>query len=230
MTEDFHSDLALALPREVFAQITLGLRAALPPPVRDTPVAWARRDRAALAAVAGLLPGNGAEARLAAQFVVLDANATEHLRMAHQSRAEPALASRYDARAMAMMREGKGTLRLLMRMRMQAARRVIEGDETLAGQAAWMERCVAGMMHEVLLVADAADAAAPVADAVVAGLHAVWESVNVSLDAKRSADSCAETEPGFEDVHDLRQLAASLQAPSFRGRNAVSAGMVCSSL
>jgi hypothetical protein len=202
MTEDFHSDLALALPREVFAQITLGLRAALPPPVRDTPVAWARRDRAALAAVAGLLPGNGAEARLAAQFVVLDANATEHMRMAHQSRAEPALASRYDARAMAMMREGKGTLRLLMRM--QAACRVIEGDETLAGQAAWMERCVAGMMHEALLVADAVDAAAPVADAVVAGLHAVWEPGNVSPDAKRSADSCAETEPRFEDVHELR--------------------------
>ena len=64
---------ARLLPRDAFAEIILVLRGALPPPGLDDPDAmtprdWARRDRAAMAAVAALQPENAAEGRLAARF------------------------------------------------------------------------------------------------------------------------------------------------------------------
>ena len=50
------SDLALLLPREAFYEILWMLRGVLPPPLTEDPAEEARRDRAAMAAVAGLLP------------------------------------------------------------------------------------------------------------------------------------------------------------------------------
>jgi hypothetical protein len=140
-----------------------------------------------------LLPGNGVEARLAAQFVALDAKATEYMRMARESRAEPALALRYDARAVVMMREGKSTLRILLKL--QAARQVREGDEALAGQAAWLEMSVAGMMREALLVADAAEDVAEVSAADE--VHEVWKLETVAAAENCPSDSGAETDVGL---------------------------------
>ena len=49
------------------------LREALPPLESEDPEAAARRDRAAMAGVAALLPANAAEGCLAAQYVAADA-------------------------------------------------------------------------------------------------------------------------------------------------------------
>jgi hypothetical protein len=174
-------ELAPLLPREVFAEIMLVLRGALPPPVNDRPADWSRRDRAAIAGVAALLPVNGAEGRLAAQFVSLDANASEYMRMAHAKRSEPDLAFKYSARAMGMMREGKGVLKLLHGM--QAARLATAADETASSCAAWVEHGVAEMMQAALACAedDAAQILPP--------------AEPVSVPATRLPDACAETEP-----------------------------------
>ncbi len=64
---DPQPDWASLLAREAFHQIILVLRAALPPPLIDDPVDWARRDNAAKAVVASLAPANAAEGRLAAR-------------------------------------------------------------------------------------------------------------------------------------------------------------------
>ena len=62
-------DLALLLPRDAYYQLVHSLRGLLPPPVTDTPEDEVRRDNAAIAQVACLLPANAAEATLGAQFV-----------------------------------------------------------------------------------------------------------------------------------------------------------------
>jgi hypothetical protein len=59
-------DLALLLPRDAYYQLVHSLRGLLPPPVTDTPEDEARRDNAAIAQVACLLPASAAEATLGA--------------------------------------------------------------------------------------------------------------------------------------------------------------------
>ena len=145
---DPQPDWARLLPREAFQEIILILRGALPPPLSDEPADWVRRDRAAMAAVAALLPENAAEGRLAAQFVAADAWAMDCLRLAGERRREPDIARQCRAQAMSLMREGKSTLRLLLRM--QAARRAIADDEAAASHAAWAEHSALGMMEEAL--------------------------------------------------------------------------------
>ena len=66
---DPQPDWARLRRREAFHEIILILRGALLPPVSDELADWARRDRAAMVAVAALQPVNAAEGRLAAQFV-----------------------------------------------------------------------------------------------------------------------------------------------------------------
>ena len=73
-TEQQPPDLSLELPRDTYRQIVHTLRGRLPPPDTDTPQApgstpWealAQRDRAAIARVAAILPGNADEADIAA--------------------------------------------------------------------------------------------------------------------------------------------------------------------
>ncbi len=145
---DRETDWARRLPREAFQEILLILRGALPPPLTNDPAAEIRRDRAAMAAVAALLPENAAEGRLAAQFVAADAWAMDCLRLAVSGECEFEVARKCRAQAMSLMREGKSALRVLLRM--QAVRRKIEGDEEAAGRAAWVEHAAARMMAEGL--------------------------------------------------------------------------------
>ncbi len=145
---DPHADPAHLLPREVFQEIMLILRGALPPPHADGPEDWARRDRAAMAAVASLRPETAAEGRLAAQFVAADAWAMDCLLLAGERRLEVEVARKCRAQAMSMLREGKSSLRALQRL--QAERRKIEGDEGQAEQAAWAEHAALRMMAEAL--------------------------------------------------------------------------------
>ena len=152
-SSDPQPDWARLLPREAFAEIILVLRGALPPPGLDDPDEmawqdWARRDRAAMAAVAALLPENAAEGRLAARFVVADAWSLDCLRLARERRHEPDVAQKCTAQALSLMRESNSALRLLLRL--QAARRLIEKDAAAAGRAAWVEHAAVGSMGEAL--------------------------------------------------------------------------------
>ncbi len=147
------SNWARLLPRDAFQEIAFVLRGALPPPGLDDPEEmawqdWARRDRAAMAAVAALLPENAAEGRLAARFVVTDAWSSDCLRLARERRSEPDLAFKCTAQAMSLMREGNRALGLLLKL--QAARRVIAADAAASDRAAWVEQRVVGNMGEAL--------------------------------------------------------------------------------
>ena len=127
---DPQPDWGSLLPREAFYEIMRVLREALPPPASDDPAKSARRDRAAMAGVAALLPGNAAEGRLAAQYVVADAWAMDCLRLAGERRLEFDIARKCRAQATSLMREGKSALRRLERM--QAIRQAIEADPAAA--------------------------------------------------------------------------------------------------
>jgi hypothetical protein len=61
-------DLSLQLPRDMYYQVIHTLCGSLPPPVSDSPEDRTRRDNAAIAQVACLLPANSDEATLAAQY------------------------------------------------------------------------------------------------------------------------------------------------------------------
>ncbi len=145
---DPQPDWGRLLPREAFQEIILTLRSALPPPLSDDPADLARRDRAAMAAVAALLPTNGAEGRLAAQFVAADAWAMDCLRLAGERKREFDVARKCRAQAMSLMREAKSALRVLLRL--QAARRQMEADENAANRAAWAEHAAVRMMEAAL--------------------------------------------------------------------------------
>jgi hypothetical protein len=144
-------DPALTLPRDAFYEIMRILRGALPPPETDEPAAWLRRDRAALAAVAGLQPETGAEGRMAAQFVAADAYALDCLRLAQVNRHRPDTARRCAAQALSMMRESKSAWRLLMQA--QAKRRALAENAAAAEQAAWAEHGAGKLMAEALVAA-----------------------------------------------------------------------------
>ena len=217
--DDQSSDLARLLPWEVFGDVILALRGSLPPPLTDDPAAWARRDRAAMAAVASLLPVNGAEARLAAQFVAMDAFAAQSMRMAHESRLDAVAQGRYARQAMGMMREGKGVLRLLLKL--QANRQAIAADETATTCAGWVEHGALGMMQAALsarqdALAEAASQDALSQDALLKDVGVlpggaaadgvedagsdVQRNEPVSTTAKQLQESRSETEARFSVV------------------------------
>ena len=148
MPADPQADWSSLLSRDVFGEVILVLRATLPPPISDTPAGWARQDRAAMAAVASLLPVNAAEGRLAAQFVAADAQAMDCLLLAKQRRREP---DGYQCRAQAIsfLRESKASLRQLLKL--QAARQ--QANAAVTDQAAWTEHAAISMMRDALLAA-----------------------------------------------------------------------------
>ena len=144
---------ARLLPRDAFHEIVFILRGALPQPGLDDPDGttwqdWARRDRAAMAAVAALQPENAAEGRLAARFVATDAWSSDCLRLARERRGEPDVALKCKAQAMSLMREGNRALSLLLKL--QAARQAIAADAAALDRAAWVERGAVGRMGEAL--------------------------------------------------------------------------------
>ena len=175
-------DWARSLPRDAFREVSRVLRDALPP-VPGGAAAAGQRDRAALAAVAGFQPETPAEARLAAQFVAADAWALDCLRLAGERRLEFNVARKCRAQAASLMRDGKSSLRLLLRL--QAMREAREADGGKADRAAWAEHCAMSMMSEGLAPA----AAEPGEAAVGAG--------TVSTDGTTSPHTASETDMGF---------------------------------
>jgi hypothetical protein len=141
-------DLTLQLPRDMYYQLVHTLRDALPPPVTDSPEDVARRDNAAIATIASLLPANGDEANLAALYVAASAQALECQRLARAYASDTAFVLKIAARADSMMRQAKGFRALLLRV--QAARQKRESDSESLGKAAWTEHCAIGLMADAL--------------------------------------------------------------------------------
>ena len=145
---DPRPDLGSLLPREVFQEAIFILSHTLPPPFTGDPVDEARRDRVAMAGVAALWPVNAAEARLAAEYVATGVWVSHCLRLACERDAEFEVARKCRAQAMSMMREGKSTLRMLLKL--QEVRKATEADAVAAGRAEWVEHCALEIMAEVL--------------------------------------------------------------------------------
>ncbi|HET7883857.1 MAG TPA: hypothetical protein VFL55_23420, partial [Acetobacteraceae bacterium] len=129
-------------------QVVQYLRTSLPPPATDAPEDLARRDRAAIAEVASLLPGTAAEATLAAQYVAANAQAMDALRELRAHAADPSFAMKCNAQSASMMRQARGAIGTLQRM--QDRRRKMEANAAAASQAVWAEHCAAGLMMQEL--------------------------------------------------------------------------------
>jgi len=119
-------DLTLPLPRDAYWQVVQYLRTSLPHPITDSPEDLARRDRAAIAEVASLLPGTTAEATLAAQYVAANAQAMDALREVRAHAADPPIGMKCSAQSACMMRQARGAIGTLQRM--QDRRRKVEAN------------------------------------------------------------------------------------------------------
>ena len=119
-------NLTLRLPRDMYYQMLHELLGALPPPVTDSPEDRIRRDNAAIAQVASMLPANAEEANIAAQFVGANAQALDCLRLAHLHEQDLPRSLQCTAQAGNMMRQARGARSLLMRV--QAARQKREAN------------------------------------------------------------------------------------------------------
>jgi hypothetical protein len=141
-------DPALQLPRDLYYQIVHTLGTALPPPVTRSPADLVRRDNAAIAEVASLLPANAEEAALAAQFVAANAQALDCLRLTREHADNLAVVLKCTAQSAAMMRQARSARALLLRI--QTVRQKREADGAAADKAAWIEHCAAGLMSDAL--------------------------------------------------------------------------------
>lgn len=150
------SNPALQFARDTYYQVVHTLRGLLPPPVTDTPEDLARRDNAAIAHVASLLPANADEAHLASQHVAANAYAMDCLRVAREyATADHSFFLRCNAWAVSMMRQSRSARALLLRV--QAERRTREADHAAADRAAWTEHCAIELMTDALGTAATAE-------------------------------------------------------------------------
>ena len=95
-----------------------------------------------------MLPANGEEAELAAQFVAASAQALDCLRLAREHPADTPRILKCTAQAANMMRQSRGARSLLLRV--QADRRKREADNVSLDRAAWLEHCTIGLMADAL--------------------------------------------------------------------------------
>src|SRR5579883_1983994 len=96
-------DPAQVLPKAIYYQVAHTLRALLPAPATDAPQDEARRDIAAIAHVAALLPANAAEADMAMQCVAASVWALDCLRQARRHADDTAQFLKCTAQAASMM-------------------------------------------------------------------------------------------------------------------------------
>jgi hypothetical protein len=148
-TQTRTQDLTLQLPRDTYWLVVDTLRHQMPPPPDNySPEDIARRERAAIAEVGSMLPGNAEEASLAAQYVGAKFYAQDCLRLAGQYRGDISCYLKCMAQAARASREERG-LRLLLQ-RLQAERRTRETDNGATDRAAWVEYCAVGLIAEAL--------------------------------------------------------------------------------
>src|SRR5271169_3929351 len=141
-------DLSLRLPRDLYWLVLHTLRGLLPPPDTDAPDAETRRDRAAIALVASMLPGNAEEADIASRCVGFSAYAQHCLRLARAHCGDLSAFLKCSAQAASMERRACGTRSLLQRL--QAERRKREANSAATDSAAWTEHCAIGLMVDSL--------------------------------------------------------------------------------
>jgi hypothetical protein len=132
----------------MYYQLIHTLCGTLPPPVTNSPEDRIRRDNAAIAQIACLLPANADEANIAAQYVAANAQATDCLRLAQEHRSDEQLFLRCTAQSASMMRQARGARSLLMRVQAQREKR--EADAAKLDQANWTEHCAIGLMADAL--------------------------------------------------------------------------------
>lgn len=142
--QDFH----LQLPRDVFHQVIHALCDALPPPRTDDPQVRTRRENAAIAHLASMLPANADEANLAAMHIVAVAKVLEYQRMSQQTDIDRALAEKYEKQVAVMMREARASRALLLRV--QAARQKREANQKSLDQANWTDHAAIGLMAHAM--------------------------------------------------------------------------------
>jgi hypothetical protein len=140
-------DITRLLPRHMYYQVIHTLRATLAP-VSDTPEDLARRDNAAIAQVAALLPANADEANLAALYVAAGAYAMDCLRLARERAPDHVWVLKCGAQAASTMRQARATRSLLLRV--QAERQKREADNAAVDNDAWTEHCAIGLMAQAL--------------------------------------------------------------------------------
>jgi hypothetical protein len=140
-------DITRLLPRHIYYQVIHTLRATLAP-VSDTPEDLARRDNAAIAQVACLLPANADEANLAALYVAAGAYAMDCLRLAREHAPDHVWVLKCGAQAASTMRQARATRSLLLRV--QAERQKRQADQAAVDAAARTEHCAIGLMAEAL--------------------------------------------------------------------------------
>jgi transposase len=143
-----HPDLARQLPADVYYRVVHDLLGHLPPPEPNTPEEIARRDNAAIAKVAALLPVNAAEADLARQVVSASTYGADCLRLAREFRNDPKTYLQSTAQSASQQRQSMRALTLLQRM--QAERRRQDADAALADQNVWTEHIALSYMAAAL--------------------------------------------------------------------------------
>jgi hypothetical protein len=195
VTADPQPEFAHLLTRDAFHQTMLILRGSLPPPILDEPANWARRDRAAMAAVAALLPINAAEGGLAAEYVAACAWVMDCLQLAGEHKREPDVALKCRAQAISLMRESKGSLRALQKQ--EALRQATDKDENAAGLAAWIEHAAMTMMAAALEPASRKPCDGPPPALVEDAGPDAAEADSVSVGENGSSKTRFETMPGF---------------------------------
>jgi hypothetical protein len=142
------SDPGVELTVECHRHAAVALRGMLPPPAEDTPEAWLSRDRDAIAMVSALVPGNPAEARLAAHHVAALAQAEHCFCQLAQHTGDQKTANQLRAQAACMGREARGYMNALLRL--QAVRRKREAKDATRESDAWTEHSVFGLMTDAL--------------------------------------------------------------------------------
>jgi len=141
-------DPALQLQRDIDCEAAETLRAMLPPPLTDTPEAWTRRNRVAMARVAALVPASCVEADLAALAVAAAAHAKDCLRQASECEDDRKESGKLRAQAASMGREARGYLGKLDRMQVVRLKR--EATDDTRDSAAMTEHCVFGLMSDAM--------------------------------------------------------------------------------
>jgi hypothetical protein len=129
-------DLTLDLSSDTCWQVIHTLRAALPL-IGDTPgdagstpsQALARRDNAAIARVACLLPANADEAEIATQYIAAGAQAMDCMRLAREHHGEPAIIFRCTALAATMLRQARAMRSLLQRVQAERRKRAAQSPQ-----------------------------------------------------------------------------------------------------
>ncbi len=163
-TEPYHPvDPAHQLTRDTYLQMVDTLRTSLPPPLVNTPEAWALHVRAAVNRASELVPASSVEAELASLHIATLAYSKDCLRLAGLYAATDAKRSdQCLAQSARMGRAASGYQVSLLRIQKERMRR--EKTRESAQQADRLQQSALGMMLDALesLPAVPANAAVPV--------------------------------------------------------------------